>query len=434
MSEWTAVRLSEIADIRVSNVDKKSVPGEPGVRLCNYMDVYANDYITADLPFMEATAPSAQIERFKVEVGDVMITKDSESPDDIGIPAVAVDSVDLLVCGYHLALIKPRRAVLDGSYLAKQLGTGGTARYFGQRASGSTRYGLSTSAIANTPIPLAPLPQQRRIAEILTTVDEAMEQTEALVAKLQQMKAGLMHDLFTRGVTPEGHLRPTQPEAPHLYHQTPLGWLPREWEIVTTEDCASKVPGSTTIGPFGSDLLSSDYCTEGVPVAFVRDVKESGFEWNSNVYVSPTKAERLRAHSVKSGDLLSTKMGLPPCVTCSYPDWMENGVITADIVRLRPDSEKINGRWLAAAMNGESIKRQVQAITAGVTRPKVTLSDYRRLRLSRPLINEQNLIAERLASATCVLDIEAEKLAKLRQQKQGLMQDLLTGRVPVFTK
>ena len=88
MSEWRVAPLREIADIRVSNVDKKSTPGDAPVRLCNYMDVYANDYIRADLPFMEATATAAEIQRFGVQQGDVMITKDSETPDDIGIPAV----------------------------------------------------------------------------------------------------------------------------------------------------------------------------------------------------------------------------------------------------------------------------------------------------------------------------------------------------------
>ena len=77
-----------------------------------------------------------------------------------------------------------------------------------------------------------PNPQtQHHVAEILSTIDEAIEQTEALIAKTQQIKAGMMHDLFTRGVTPDGHLRPPHEEAPQLYKESPLGWLPKEWEI-----------------------------------------------------------------------------------------------------------------------------------------------------------------------------------------------------------
>lgn len=272
---------------------------------------------------------------------------------------------------------------------------------------------------------------QRRIAEILSTLDEAIEQTEALIAKHQQIKAGLMHDLFTRGVTPAGHLRPTREQAPDLYKESPLGWIPKEWEVVTTEDCAAKMPGSTTIGPFGSDLISSDYRSEGVPVVFVRDVKEDAFEWNSDVFVTHEKSQRLSAHAVRPGDLLSTKMGLPPCVCCEYPDWMEQGIITADIIRLRPDSANINTRWLSAALNSDAFKRQVQAITAGVTRPKVTLADFRKLRLARPELAEQTMFANRLASLADMLSSEEAKLVKLQKQKHGLMHDLLTGHVRV---
>jgi len=154
MSDWRTVPLHEVADIRVSNVDKKTVAGERPVRLCNYMDVYGNDYIHAGLPFMEATASAAEIERFGVQRGDLMITKDSESPDDIGIPAVVVDPIENLVCGYHLAQLRPKEGTVEPVYLAKQLALRETAVYFGQRATGSTRYGLSTRTIAQTPIRL----------------------------------------------------------------------------------------------------------------------------------------------------------------------------------------------------------------------------------------------------------------------------------------
>ncbi len=299
-------------------------------------------------------------------------------------------------------------------------------------ARGTTVLMLDMHAIKRIPI-RAPKTkaEQDRIAKILSTLDEAIAQTEALIAKHQQIKAGLMHDLFTRGVTPDGHLRPTREQTPDLYKESPLGWIPKEWAVVTTEGCAAKAPGSTTIGPFGSDLISSDYRSEGVPVAFVRDVKEGVFEWNSDVFVTHEKAQRLSAHAVRPGDLLSTKMGFPPCVTCEYPNWMEDGIITADIIRLRPDPARVNTRWLSAALNCDAFKSQVQAITAGVTRPKVTLSDFRKLRLARPGLDEQTMFAGRLASLADLSLSEETKLAKLHKQKHGLMHDLLTGRVRV---
>ena len=156
MDDWDTVPLANLADIRPSNVDKNSLTGENSVRLCNYMDVYAQDYVTANIDFMEATASPGEIQRFRVEKGDVLITKDSETPDDIGIAAVVVDDIPNLVCGYHLALLKTRKDRIDPIFLAKQLGSAETVKYFAQRANGSTRYGLSSSSIASTPIRLAP--------------------------------------------------------------------------------------------------------------------------------------------------------------------------------------------------------------------------------------------------------------------------------------
>jgi len=319
----------------------------------------------------------------------------------------------------------------DATFIASAINEAEFRREAERLSTGTTRTRISLSTLKRIRLKAPPSSEQRRIGVLIRTLDKAIEQTEALIAKHQQIKAGLMHDLFTRGVTPDGHLRPTRDLAPDLYKESPLGWIPKEWEVVSTENCATKVPGSTSIGPFGSDLLAADYRSEGIPVIFVRDVKEDSFEWNSEVYVTPEKAVRLSAHAVKAGDIISTKMGFPPCISCAYPDWMEPGVITADIIRLRPDPSRIDTRWLSAALNSDAFKREVQAITAGVTRPKVTLSDYRKLRLARPIKVEQAMMADRLESVVNLISRESIKLQKLQKQKNGLMHDLLTGHVRV---
>src|SRR5206468_7348157 len=141
-----------VADVRFSSVDKLTYPSEEPVRLCNYIDVYENDYITDDLEFMRASATQPEISRFGLQVGDVIITKDSETPDDIGIPTVVDYIAPDLVCGYHLALIRPNKDEVDSTFLAKQLRHDRLARYFGQQANGLTRYGLQIGAVNNAPL------------------------------------------------------------------------------------------------------------------------------------------------------------------------------------------------------------------------------------------------------------------------------------------
>jgi len=189
--------LDQVAEIRCSNVDKNAHPSERRVLLCNYLDVYNNEYIARPAEFMAATATPNEVARFAVARGDVIITKDSETPDDIGVPTAVLDDIPNLVCGYHLALIKPYRDQIDPVFLAKQLASHRIVRYFSQTAKGTTRYGLSNGVVEKTEIWLPPLEQQRNIAEKLTTFDRKIEAEENHRDKLKAIKHGLMEDLLS---------------------------------------------------------------------------------------------------------------------------------------------------------------------------------------------------------------------------------------------
>ncbi len=282
------------------------------------------------------------------------------------------------------------------------------------------------------PIPLLTLPEQRRIAEILDTADRAIGETEVLISKLRQMKTGLMHDLFTRGLDERGQLRDPNVH-PEQFKDSQLGRIPREWEVLPMSGVALQSPGSTTIGPFGSNLVAADYRSSGVPVVFVRDIKADAFKWNSEVYVEPDKARQLSAHSVEPGDILATKMGLPPCISCVYPEWMPQGIVTADVIRLRVNYRLVSNRWLSHFINSAVVSHQVRAITGGVTRPKVTLHDFRGLLTALPSLTEQEQVNQLLEAHDARIRAEEAYRDKLKLQKKGLMEDLLTGRVRVKT-
>lgn len=294
-------------------------------------------------------------------------------------------------------------------------------------AVGSTVKGIRIQDFLSILAPIAPAVEQSCIAEIFTALDTTIRQTESIIEKLKLVKQGLLHDLLTRGIDANGELRPPQSQAPYLYKDSPLGWIPNEWACVSLGELAD----SSVIGPFGSDLVAADYRTGGVPIVFVRDVKVGRFIWKSNVFVSSAKAVALSAHDVRPGDVIATKMGFPPCVAAAYPDSMPNGVITADIVRLRFNYDNVRSLWVVCSINDDAVVKQVEQITAGVTRPKVTLRDVRNLVVRLPSIGEQDRILERVVGIDQRLDIEQISLDKLSLQKAGLMDDLLTGRVRV---
>ena len=124
------VILNDVMDLTLSSVDKKSKEHEHSVRLCNYMDVYNNSFIRADMDFMLATATETEIAKCSLMPGDVVITKDSEKHDDIGVPALIKENVENLVCGYHLAILRPRSEEINGAYLFYALSANDAQRQF----------------------------------------------------------------------------------------------------------------------------------------------------------------------------------------------------------------------------------------------------------------------------------------------------------------
>lgn len=171
-------RLGEIATVEISGVDKKIKDGEKKIRLCNFVDVYYNWAITIAQhdSFMPATARPNEISKFQLRKGQVALTKDSETRDDIGISTYIADDFDDVILGYHCALITPQRDILDGSYLNAILHTEYAKKYFACNASGSgQRYALSVEALNSFPVPKIPLSEQKQIGEIFSSLDKKIE-------------------------------------------------------------------------------------------------------------------------------------------------------------------------------------------------------------------------------------------------------------------
>jgi type I restriction enzyme S subunit len=163
---WKPVRLGDIAKVIVSSVDKKSYSFEKKVRLCNYTDVYYNDFICADVKFMSATASLEEIEKFSIFKGDVLITKDSESAEDIAVSACIQEQISDLLCGYHLAIVRPIEEKIEGSFLQGLFSLLSSRAYFRTHANGVTRFGLPLKVIEDASFLIPNRQEQKRLANI----------------------------------------------------------------------------------------------------------------------------------------------------------------------------------------------------------------------------------------------------------------------------
>lgn len=188
--KYIRYKLSNIATVELSGVDKKSIDGETPVFLCNFVDVYYNWAITRDMQssFMKASAKKAEINRFKLKKGQVALTKDSETRNDIGIPTYIADDFDNVILGYHNALVTPNAGVLDGKFLNALLHTDYAKKYFAYNASGSgQRYALSVDALNSFPVYLPSIEEQERVGSIFSTIDRKIKLNQSINQNLEAM-------------------------------------------------------------------------------------------------------------------------------------------------------------------------------------------------------------------------------------------------------
>lgn len=224
--DWKLEKLKFFASIRNSSVDKIISEDEKPVRLCNYTDVYYNECITSDMHFMEGSATEVEIKRFQLKRGQVIITKDSEAWDDIGIPALVIENMPDVLCGYHLSVLEPGLE-LDGGFLAWLCRAEPLNDQFKLAANGVTRFGLGQSSMKNAFVALPPLNTQRRIAQFLdektARIDTLIEKKRELLDRLAEKRQALITRAVTKGLNPDVPMKSSGIDW--------LGDIPAHWEV-----------------------------------------------------------------------------------------------------------------------------------------------------------------------------------------------------------
>ncbi|MBU1101428.1 MAG: restriction endonuclease subunit S [Bacteroidetes bacterium] len=260
---------------------------------------------------------------------------------------------------------------------------------------------------------------QQKIAEILTTIDIAIEKTEDLIKKYKQIKSGLMHDLFTRGVLPDGKLRPPKEEAPELYKETTIGWIPKEWDVN---------PLNNEVRIIDCKHLTPSYKDSGIPVIRPRNINDDGLDFADVEYVDyKTYLQMTDIHKPGKADIVYSRnasFGIP-----CYVETEEEFAIGQDVVVMT--KKKSNTRFIYYVLKSNIIMKQIMRLFAGSTFGRINLGDIRELRTPIPPINQQHLIIGRLTRVDGLINHEKEKHNKLIKKKFGLMHDLLTGKVSV---
>lgn len=287
---------------------------------------------------------------------------------------------------------------------------------------------ITQDSFKDIKIPCVSEKEQAKIAEILTTVDTAINKTKVLIEKYKNIKEGLLQDLLTNGIDEKGKIR--SPKT-HKYKPSPLGMIPVEWDCVELSDFVGKDRDCIVAGPFGSDLKVSDYCDEGIPLIRLQNVGSDVFINKDIIYISREKAKELKRHSYMTGDVVLAKLGIPIGKTAIVPDDFYNGIVVADVVRIRQNPNVFNKHFLMFMLNSEIGRRQLNSEKIGTTRPRVNISQLKKIWVKKPKIDEQNKIGIQVFEIQSKVAQEELYMSKLQSLKKGLMQDLLTNTVSV---
>jgi type I restriction enzyme S subunit len=287
---------------------------------------------------------------------------------------------------------------------------------------GSTMKHIKRSELDKLTVNVPPRNEQILLAKILGALDAQIEATEALIAKQERVRAGLMQDLFTRGVDEHGQLRPPRDQAPHLYHRTKLGWLPLGWEH---SPLLKLVPHAT----YGISDSLSDYAS-GVPILRMNNIQAGKINANELKYSSKALP---RALFLRTGDVLFNRTNSMEHVGKSaiWNGEVEQASFASYLVRLEPDPAQLDPQFLCHWLNRPEVQIEIRRYaTPGVHQVNINPTNLRRVDCGHPSdTEEQRAIAELIGKSDAVMESTSMMVAVLKLQKTGLMQDLLTGKV-----
>ena len=426
---WSYRPIKRVADLRFSSVDKHTLPDEEPVQLCNYLDVYRNERITAAIDFMSATATTSERKRFALAAGDVLLTKDSEDPLDIGIPACVVEPLPGVVCGYHLAMLRPLPKTMDGKFLHRTLTATGIRDQFFSKAVGVTRFALGLGEVGDSLVPVPPLRIQQTIAAFLdrktAAIDALIAKKERQVELLQEKRQALITQAVTKGLDPNAPMRKVR--AP-WFDRVPAHWAVTVVKRTATPEANAFTDGDWIEAPFVTDAGIRLLQTGNIGIG---RFKEQGFR-----YVSESTFRELGCTEVRPGDVLICRLDGPVGRACLAPDLGCRMITSVDNAILRP-SREFDAGFLVYVLSSQPYLDWVGALcrVGGGHRFRISRSMLGEFELPAPPVAEQREIRYFL-DRTCqsingVMTTVGRHVELLREYRQALVSAAVTGKIEI---
>lgn len=412
---WRAMPLKAVASYTVSNVDKIPAENELPVRLCNYTDVYNNQFITPDMEFMQTTATPREIAKFRLHKDDVVITKDSESWDDIGVPALVVESADDLLCGYHLAVLRPRAEILRGRFLLRCLQARPIRVQLELASTGVTRFGLPKDEIGKLLLPVPSPTEQDRITDYLDAevaqIDSLVSEKQRMLSLLEEKRAALASRAVVRGLDPSGKMK-----------SCGLPWLPSipsHWQVQRGKQLFREIDDRSETGQ--ETLLSLRM--------------ERGLVPHNDVSEKPIPAENLIGYKIaRPNEIVLNRMRAASGLVAVTP---QHGIVSPDYAVFRA-LDGVDPDYFTHLFKTPLLQAVFRSLSKGLGTGqsgflRLYSEDFLSIKLPVPPLAEQKAIVAELARGrerTAEVEAALEDSVKLlKERRAALITAAVTGQI-----
>ena len=424
--DWEVKKLKFTSDVYISNVDKKIDSNEEVVFLCNYIDVYKNEFITSNLEFMQSTASFEQIKKLALSKDDVIITKDSETIEEIAIPALVVEDLENIVCGYHLSLIRTHKEKLLGRYLFRLFQNKQFSKQFSINANGVTRFGISTYPIKNILILLPPWQEQKSIAEYLNKeilkINTLIEKDKRLIELLKEKRISLINHAVTKGLNPNVKMKDSGIKW--------IGEIPKEWEVNKVKHKYLVIDGDR-----GKEYPSEDDLKDsGIPFLSAGCIDDFKLFIDKSNYISEEKFHKLGRGKLKNKDIILTVRGTIGKAAVFLVSSYNTGFINAEMMILRK-YDNLEYDYLFYIIFCDVWQKQVDYYSYGTAQKQLNNFILKNILIPIPSLNEQNKIVQSLDKSTTKINktikLIEQKIALLEEYKKSIIHHVVTGKIDV---
>jgi type I restriction enzyme, S subunit len=395
-----------------------------GIRFVNIMDIFRNIQIDPDkLGRVEVT--QSELESYKLEKGDVLLVRSSVKPEGVGYPAFFEYSYEPVVFSGFVLRFRPNPRKWDYRFLTYLLQSNTMRNNVIAYATVSANTNINQQSYKKVPVVCPPLLEQRKIASILSKVDDLIKKIDEIIEETQKLKKGLMNLLLNKGI---GHTNYRKVKS--IFYE--FEEIPDTWDFIELERVALySQKGAIKMGPFGSSLKKHELIeTSGIKTIWIENIIDNEFNWNYRRYIAREKYQELKEFTVKPNDIVITMMGTVGRVAV-IPNDIGQAIISSHLLKITLDQSKCLPKYMYYYLLSRFVEKQIMRESRGIVMGGLNTGVIKSLLVKLPPLEEQEKIVSHLSnldSTILLLNIYKKSAGTL---KKGLMQKLLTGKIRV---